>query len=252
MLAWHLNESPGGYVWGEVPDPVVGPDDVQIDVRASALNHMDLWLTTGLPKPPAFPHVSGNDVAGVVSAVGSSVTDWSVGDEVVVTGWRIGELYWGGMSQRANMKPDFVTKLPAGMSPRQAMVVGTAGLTAMLAVIALEDHGLAPGKGPVLVTGAAGGIGSAACRRLGVASPRIAVCGLNPHAGEHGLLGPEDVTIIAPARRNPSRTALSFPPAAATESPPMAPTTTAFLTACVITKSPAASTLEILLAAPMA
>jgi len=84
MQAWHLEESPGQYVWGEVPDPEPGPDDVLIRVRATALNHMDLWLTTGLPKPPVFPHVPGNDVAGVIEAVGASVVDWEVGDEVVV------------------------------------------------------------------------------------------------------------------------------------------------------------------------
>jgi zinc-binding alcohol dehydrogenase/oxidoreductase len=84
MLAWHLAESPGQYQWGEVPTPVAGPGEVRVRVRASALNHMDLWLTTGLPKPPHLPHVPGNDVAGVVESVGEGVTDWVEGDEVVV------------------------------------------------------------------------------------------------------------------------------------------------------------------------
>ncbi len=83
MYAWHLPESPGQYEYGEVPDPVPGPDEVRIRVRATALNHMDLWLTTGLPKPPRFPHVPGNDVAGVIESVGSAVVDWEPGDEVV-------------------------------------------------------------------------------------------------------------------------------------------------------------------------
>lgn len=84
MDAWLLEESPGTYRWGSVADPVAGPGQVRIEVRASALNHMDLWLTTGMPKPPAYPHVPGNDVAGVIESLGEGVTGWSVGDEVVV------------------------------------------------------------------------------------------------------------------------------------------------------------------------
>lgn len=84
MEAWLLDESPGTYRWGSVADPVPGPGQVRIEVRASALNHMDLWLTTGMPKPPSYPHVPGNDVAGVIEALGEGVTGWSVGDEVVV------------------------------------------------------------------------------------------------------------------------------------------------------------------------
>ncbi len=84
MDAWLLRESPGEYEWGSVPDPIPGPEEVRLRVKATALNHMDLWLTTGMPKPPAFPHVPGNDVAGVVESVGEEVTDWEVGDEVVV------------------------------------------------------------------------------------------------------------------------------------------------------------------------
>lgn len=84
MEAWLLDESPGTYRWGTVADPEPGPNQVRVEVRASALNHMDLWLTTGMPKPPSFPHVPGNDVAGVVESVGPEVDTWSVGDEVVI------------------------------------------------------------------------------------------------------------------------------------------------------------------------
>lgn len=84
MDAWLLDESPGTYRWGTVEDPVPGRNQVRVEVRASALNHMDLWLTTGMPKPPVFPHVPGNDVAGVVESVGEGVSAWNVGDEVVV------------------------------------------------------------------------------------------------------------------------------------------------------------------------
>ncbi len=84
MLAWHLEESPGEYVWGEVPTPEPGPGEVRISVRASALNHIDIWMTRGMPKPRAFPHVSGSDVAGVIDSVGPGVTRWQQGDEVVM------------------------------------------------------------------------------------------------------------------------------------------------------------------------
>ncbi len=83
MYAWILDESPGSYRWGEMPDPEPGPDDVVVSVVASALNHMDLWLTRGMPKP-TLPHIPGCDVAGVVHAIGSEVTNVAVGDEVVV------------------------------------------------------------------------------------------------------------------------------------------------------------------------
>ncbi|MFV0315773.1 MAG: zinc-binding dehydrogenase [Microthrixaceae bacterium] len=84
MDAWLLRESPGTYEWGTVPDPDPGDGQVRIEVRASALNHMDLWLTTGMPKPGSFPHIPGNDVTGVIESVGESVNGWNVGDEVVV------------------------------------------------------------------------------------------------------------------------------------------------------------------------
>ncbi len=84
MDAWLLDESPGTYRWGGVADPVAGPGEVRVEVRTSALNHMDVWLTTGMPKPPRYPHVPGNDVAGVIESVGDGVTRWSVGDEVVI------------------------------------------------------------------------------------------------------------------------------------------------------------------------
>ncbi len=84
MDAWLLDESPGVYRWGSVPDPEPGEGQVRIEVKASALNHMDLWLTTGMPKPRSFPHIPGNDVTGVIESTGTGVDDWEVGDEVVV------------------------------------------------------------------------------------------------------------------------------------------------------------------------
>jgi acrylyl-CoA reductase (NADPH) len=104
--------------------------------------------------------VPGIDFAGTVEE--SDDPRYKVGDQVVLTGWRVGEVWWGGYAQKARVKADWLVQLPEGLTTRQAMAVGTAGFTAMLAVMALEDHGLVPEQGPVLVTGAAGGVGSVA------------------------------------------------------------------------------------------
>lgn len=112
----------------------------------------------------AYPHVPGIDFAGTVEA--SDDPRYKPGDKVVLTGWRVGESYWGGYAQRARVKADWLVPLPQTLTTRAAMAVGTAGLTAMLAVMALEAHGLQPGQGPVLVTGAAGGVGSVAVSLL--------------------------------------------------------------------------------------
>jgi acrylyl-CoA reductase (NADPH) len=107
-----------------------------------------------------YPHVPGIDFAGTVES--SDDARYGAGDSVVLTGWRVGEVHWGGYAKKARVNADWLVPLPNGLSSRQAMAVGTAGFTAMLAVMALEDHGLKPGQGPVLVTGAAGGVGSVA------------------------------------------------------------------------------------------
>jgi acrylyl-CoA reductase (NADPH) len=136
--------------------------DVVVAVEYSTVNYKDgLCLAPGgggLVRK--FPHVPGIDMAGTVES--SSDGRYKAGDKVVSTGWRVGEAHWGGFSQRAALRADWLVPLPEGLSTRQAMAVGTAGFTAMLAVMALEDHGLAPDQGPVLVTGAAGGVGSVA------------------------------------------------------------------------------------------
>jgi acrylyl-CoA reductase (NADPH) len=107
-----------------------------------------------------YPHVPGIDFAGTIES--SDDARYNAGDSVVLTGWRVGEVHWGGYAQKARVNADWLVPLPSGLSPRQAMAVGTAGFTAMLAVMALEDHWLKPDQGPVLVTGAAGGVGSVA------------------------------------------------------------------------------------------
>lgn len=135
--------------------------DVTVAVEYSTVNYKDgLCLTTGGGLVRTYPHVPGIDFAGRVKA--SEDARYAPGDRVVLTGWRVGEAHWGGYAQKARVKADWLVPLPEGLSTRAAMAVGTAGFTAMLAVMALEDHGLKPGQGPVLVTGAAGGVGSVA------------------------------------------------------------------------------------------
>ena len=135
--------------------------DVTVAVAASTLNYKDglvLEGRGGLVKQ--YPHVPGIDFAGTVTA--SENPAYAVGDRVILTGWRVGELRWGGYAETARVRGEWLVPLPKALSFRDAMAIGTAGLTAMLAVMRLEAHGLVPGGGEVLVTGAAGGVGSVA------------------------------------------------------------------------------------------
>jgi acrylyl-CoA reductase (NADPH) len=135
--------------------------DVTVRVHASTLNYKDGMIIKGIGRlVRSYPHVPGVDFSGVVES--SRHADFKPGDEVVLTGWRVGETHWGGYSQKARVKGEWLVKRPSGLSLDQTMAIGTAGLTAMLAIIALETHGLTPEKGEVLVTGAAGGVGSVA------------------------------------------------------------------------------------------
>lgn len=137
------------------------PGNVTVAVEYSTLNYKDgLCLTSGGGLVRSYPHVPGIDFAGTVEV--SDDPRYQPGDKVILTGWRVGEAHWGGYATRARVKADWLVPLPEGLTTRQAMAVGTAGFTAMLAVTALEDQGLAPGAGEVLVTGAAGGVGSVA------------------------------------------------------------------------------------------
>ncbi|WP_238368887.1 acryloyl-CoA reductase [Heliomarina baculiformis] len=143
------------------------PDgEVTVAVEYSTVNYKDgLCIGPGGGLVRRYPHVPGIDFAGTVEA--SDDDRYKPGDKVVLTGWRVGEAHWGGYAQKARVKADWLVPLPEGLDTKQAMAVGTAGFTAMLAVMALEDHGLEPGHGPVLVTGAAGGVGSVATAILG-------------------------------------------------------------------------------------
>ncbi|MCO4848445.1 MAG: oxidoreductase [Yoonia sp.] len=158
--------------------------DVTVAVDYSTVNYKDgLCVGPGGGLVRNYPHIPGIDFAGTVEA--SDDDRYKVGDKVVLTGWRVGEAYWGGYSQKARVKADWLVPLPAGIDTRQAMAVGTAGFTAMLAVMALEDHGLTPGNGPVLVTGAAGGVGSVATAILANLGYEVAAVTGRPETAEY-------------------------------------------------------------------
>jgi acrylyl-CoA reductase (NADPH) len=156
--------------------------DVTVAVEYSTLNYKDgLCIGPGGGLVRNYPHVPGIDFAGTVEA--SDDARYKRGDKVVLTGWRVGEAYWGGYSQKARVKADWLVPLPAGLDTRQVMAVGTAGLTAMLAVMALEDHGIK--DGPVLVTGAAGGVGSVATAILAALGHQVAAVTGRPETADY-------------------------------------------------------------------
>ncbi len=145
----------------DISEDMLPDGEVTVAVEYSTVNYKDgLCIGPGGGLVRNYPHVPGIDFAGTVEA--SDDPRYAPGDKVVLTGWRVGEAYWGGYAEKARVKADWLVPLPEGLTTRQAMAVGTAGFTAMLAVMALEDHGLTPDKGEVLVTGAAGGVGSVA------------------------------------------------------------------------------------------
>src|SRR5437763_271953 len=135
--------------------------DVTVRVEWSTLNYKDGLAVTGkAPVVRRFPMIAGIDFAGTVEQ--SSHPEWKAGDKVVCNGWGMGETHLGAYAEKARVRGDWLVRLPEGMSTREAMAIGTAGFTAMLSVLALEKHGLTPNHGPVVVTGAAGGVGSVA------------------------------------------------------------------------------------------
>lgn len=157
--------------------------EVTVDIEWAGLNYKDglcLLGQGGLVR--SFPHVAGIDFAGTVRE--SDDGRYRTGDKVVLTGWRVGEVHWGGYAERARIKGDWLVPLPEGFSTREAMTVGTAGLTAMLAIDRLESMGLTPDRGEVLVTGAAGGVGSIAVMLLGTLGYKVAALSGRPQYGE--------------------------------------------------------------------
>lgn len=156
--------------------------DVTVAVAYSTVNYKDgLCIGPGGGLVRNYPHIPGIDFAGTVEA--SDDPRYVPGDKVVLTGWRVGEAHWGGYAQKVRVKADWLVPLPDGLTTRQAMAVGTAGFTAMLAVMALEDHGIK--AGPVLVTGAAGGVGSVATAILAHLGYQVAAVTGRPETADY-------------------------------------------------------------------
>ena len=159
--------------------------DVVVAVHYSDLNYKDGMVVKGIGKLVRnYPHVPGIDFSGVVES--SESPAFKPGDGVILTGWRVGEVHWGGYATKAKVKADWLVPLPEGMSLKQAMAIGTAGFTAMLAVMALEEHGVKPeNKGEVLVTGASGGVGSVAVALLANLGYRVAAATGSAEAADY-------------------------------------------------------------------
>jgi len=155
-----------------VDDALLPAGGVTVAVECSTLNYKDGLILQGIGRlVRSYPHIPGIDFAGTVER--SESPEFSPGDPVILTGWRVGEAQWGGYAEKARVKASFLVRRPDGLSARQAMAIGTAGFTAMLAIIALERHGLRSGAGDVLVTGAAGGVGSVAVSLLSRLGHRV-------------------------------------------------------------------------------
>ena len=181
------------------------PGEVTVDVAYSTLNYKDGMILKGIGRlVRKYPHVPGVDFSGTV--VQSESPDFKPGDKVILTGWRVGESQWGGYAGKARVKASYLVKLPRGLSLKQAMALGTAGFTAMLAVMVLEEHGLKPESGEVLVTGAAGGVGSVAIAVL--AALGYAVTASSGRAAMHDYLrglGAKTIIDRAELARAPTR-----------------------------------------------
>jgi acrylyl-CoA reductase (NADPH) len=156
----------------DIDDSRLPEGEVTVAVEYSTLNYKDGMVVQGIGRlVRQYPHIPGIDFAGTVEH--STSPDFKPGDPVVLTGWRVGEVHWGGFARRARVPASFLVRRPPGLSALQTMAIGTAGFTAMLAVIALEKHGLKPATGEVLVTGAAGGVGSVAIAILSALGYRV-------------------------------------------------------------------------------
>ncbi len=169
-----IEKDDAGYRAGikSLDDDHLPEGDVTVRVDYSTINYKDgLAITGKSPVVRKFPLVAGIDFAGTVES--SSHASWKPGDQVVLNGWGVGETHSGGLAQRARVRGDWLVALPAGLSTRQAMAIGTAGYTAMLCVMALQGHGLKPDSGDILVTGANGGVGGVAIALLGKLGYRV-------------------------------------------------------------------------------
>lgn len=182
-----LNQGADRKVSGAIealPDDRLPAGDVTVAVEYSTLNYKDgLVLTTGGGLVRTWPHVGGIDLAGTVET--SDNAAFRPGDRVVLNGWRVGELHWGGYATKARVKGDWLVKLPQSISTRRAMAIGTAGYTSMLCVLALEKHGIRPTAGEILVTGAAGGVGSVAVAILAKLGYAVVAATGRPEEGDY-------------------------------------------------------------------
>lgn len=181
------------------------PGDVTVAVEYSTLNYKDGMILEGQGRlVRAYPHVPGVDFAGTVLA--SDSPEFRPGDPVILTGWRVGELHWGGYAERARVPASFLVRRPKGLSAKQAMAIGTAGFTAMLAVIVLERHALKPDAGEVLITGAAGGVGSIAVSLLAALGYRVAASTGRPELRDYLVgLGAAELIDRAALAAKPTR-----------------------------------------------
>jgi acrylyl-CoA reductase (NADPH) len=181
------------------------PGDVTVAVEYSTLNYKDGMILEGQGRlVRAYPHVPGVDFAGTVLA--SDSPEFRPGDPVILTGWRVGELHWGGYAERARVPASFLVRRPEGLSAKQAMAIGTAGFTAMLAVIVLERHALKPDAGEVLITGAAGGVGSIAVSLLAALGYRVAASTGRPELRDYLVgLGAAELIDRAALAAKPTR-----------------------------------------------
>lgn len=169
-----LEESEGKVTAGlkDLAEQQLPAGDVTVAVEHSSLNYKDGLILNGLGKlVRTYPHVPGIDLAG--SVLESANPAFKRGDKVVLTGWRVGEVHWGGFAQKARVKAEWLLPLPAALTTKQAMAIGTAGIAAMQAVMALEEHGATPEAGEVLITGATGGVGSLAVAILAKLGYRV-------------------------------------------------------------------------------
>ena len=158
--------------------------NVTVRVSHSTINYKDGLAITGQgPVVRQFPMVPGIDLAGVVES--STHAQYQAGDAVLLNGWGVGETHWGGLAQKARLNGDWLVPLPAAFTPQQAMAIGTAGYTAMLCVLALERHGIQPADGEILVTGAAGGVGSVAIAVLAQLGYTVVAVTGRPQDGDY-------------------------------------------------------------------
>ena len=168
----------------EIDEAQLPEGDVIVQVEYSSLNYKDGLAITGKgPVVRRFPMVPGIDIAGKV--IESQHPSWKVGDAVILNGWGVGETHWGGLAEKARLKGDWLVRQPASFTPKQAMSIGTAGYTAMLCVMALEKHGIKPGDGEILVTGANGGVGNVAIALLARLGYTVAASTGRPEEADH-------------------------------------------------------------------